>query len=126
MALSAGTKPTTASSVLTDLALTVYNNKLSEGIYQTESAIEVIVGSDTFTEQESDRANRVLKAKLDAWSIAYSMVDYITSNAEVNNIPSIINDSLSSSVVVAQDGGASLKTTFGTALSSNTTKGSLS
>lgn len=80
MAMTAGSKPTGASSSLSGLANAVYQAKLSEGIYKPESAI--VVGDQT--ETETNRANRVFKAKLSSWIDANSLITYMTANAEVS------------------------------------------
>lgn len=124
--LVAGTKPVSYSSALTGLSKTIYDNNISNNIFPPEAPITTTIGNETFTERTSDNQQRILKAKLNSWVIASSIITEITTNAVVNDIPSIINTSLASAVPIPQDGGVGLKTTFATALSANVQKGTIS
>lgn len=83
MALTSGTKPTSYSSELTGLAKEIYDSKKGVSI-PTEDAIVSTVGGETFTESDSDRQNRILKAKLDAWCAADGIVKNLKADAEIN------------------------------------------
>lgn len=124
--LQAGSKPTSHSSVLTGLAKVIYDANIAEGIIPPEAKITTTIGDDTFEEKTSVNQARVYKSKLNAWVIANSIISDFKANAEINSIPSIINSSLSSAIPIPNDGGASLKSTFSVALSSNTQKGTIS
>ena len=125
--LNAGFKPSSWSSSLTGLAQSIYSQRLSDGVYQSESQLTETIDGTTYTEKDSDRQARVFKAKLESWSLAEGVINEITSNAEVNNISSIINDSMPSTFV-PQDGGATAFTTFSVTLGINNPlkKGSIS
>lgn len=126
--LNAGTKPTSWTSTLSGLSKEIYDQRIAEGIIPSESKLSTTVGDQTYSESDSERSNRVFKAKKDAWVVANATITEIVSNAEVNDISSVINTSLGQSLTVPQDGGTSLKSTFATALSTNNPlqKGSIS
>ena len=81
--LIAGIKPITYSSVLTGLSKSIYDDRVSNGIISSESNITTTIGSNTFTESDTKKNDRVLKAKLDAWSIASSTITYLIANTVV-------------------------------------------
>jgi hypothetical protein len=79
--LDYGTKPIVHSSVLTGLSVILYNNYITNEVFSSETAIQVVVGSDTFTESETERQKRVLKNKLMAYSQAQSIISDLKTNA---------------------------------------------
>lgn len=81
---------------------------------------EILTAIDGMTDEDKTDREKIFK------TMGNAIVDHIQANGEVNQIPSIVNDSLSSTVIVPNDGGANLKTTFATALSSNAQTGSIS
>lgn len=83
MALSSGAKPTVYSSTLTGLSKTIYDTQLFNGIIQQEAQIQTTIGSTTFTEDLTINRARVLKAKLNAWVIADSVIHDMTTDAEI-------------------------------------------
>lgn len=88
--MTAGAKPTSYSSTLTGLSKKIYDQWKADGIVKTESQIEVTIGSDTFTEKSANRATRVLSSKLDAYSIASSVIDDFTTNAEIKTNTGVV------------------------------------
>jgi len=82
MALAYGTKPAAYSDSLTGLSLSIYNNRVSEGIYST-TALSVTVGSSTFTETASQWQTRVLNQKLLSWIDAKSIIDEFKNTGEL-------------------------------------------
>jgi len=108
-----GTKPTTYSSTLTGLPLRIYTEWLADGLAGPETQIETTVGDNTYTEPLAQKNSRVLKDKLKTYGVAKAIIDEFVANAQVNNISSIVNTSLSTAATGSQDGGALLKTNFG-------------
>jgi hypothetical protein len=82
MALDYGTKPTSYSDTLTGLSLTIYTNRINEGIYSA-TAISTTVGSLTFTETTSQYQTRLLNQKLLSWIDAKSIIDEFKTNGEL-------------------------------------------
>jgi len=124
--LEIGTKPTSESSSVSGLTQRIYDNLVTEGFFQSEDPIETTVGDNTYTEEESARADRVFKSKTYSWVIAKSIIDEFTSNGEVDGVADIIKASLATTVTVPNDGGTSLKTTLDTSLGANNQTGTIS
>lgn len=79
-----GTQPTSDTSILTGESLKVYNNLVSTGYAKGETALSTTIDGTTYTEKESDRANRVFGDKKLAWSIAKAHVEETTNNGSVS------------------------------------------
>lgn len=82
MALTAGTKPTSYSSVLTGLSKEIYDSRKGISI-PSESPITTTIGDETFTESDSDKQKRIFNAKLDSWCIAEGIIKNLKSDGEV-------------------------------------------
>lgn len=89
MALLIGTKPIAWDSVLLGLTLRIYNQLLTEGFFPPETPIVTVVDGVTYTEPTNQRNDRVLKAKLFAYSVAKSTIDEIVANASVTSNVSV-------------------------------------
>lgn len=83
MALSSGAKPTAYNSILTGLAKTIYDTQLTNGVVQQEAQIQATIDSTIFTEDSDINHERVLKAKLNAWTIADSVIHDMQTTAEI-------------------------------------------
>lgn len=111
MALLIGTKPVVWNDSLTGLSQRIYDQNVSDGLYLGSSQFTQVVNGDTYTETESDRNSRVLSNKLEAYSIAKSIIDEITTNADV-------------STTVAAGIGVQVNTGTGTGATTSTGTGS--
>jgi hypothetical protein len=107
MALSAGSAPTAWNSTLTGMALEIYNQRLAQGIYLSETPIEVTISTTTYTETTANRNSRVLAAKKNSYADALAIVNELTVDAEVST-------TVSSGISVSVDPNTGIGATTGT------------